>query len=542
MNHGGRFRWVPCFLGDLPFPYPPLQSGATLNTPRFTIVCSENPAIGPHGVRDRLENGVQLSPSTVTADKQCAVDIGIFVYKTVESSVQRLAHVDVRKHACYARVTHVRLPLAAARSNLAHSDATRGCLQPQGQRQLDSPRWSGGRCGGSRAEEARPCGSAVDGGSTDIPSARQTTLSIDIRGDDHTADRIRANYSLDDVCGHLPPLLSTHRVHTSSFAVPRVAFQQFLCFFTLPIKDSGRRGGVVVRLLASHLDELGSIPGGVARGYSLVRIMPDDIAGKQILSGIFRFPHPFIPALLQTHLASPSSPIGSQDIDFRGRGGVVVRLLASHLGEPGSIPNGVAPGFSHVGIVPDDAAGCRRVFSGISRFHRPFIRALFLTYLASPPSALKTTMFKAAQVSSLAVIYHFRDYRHVYSDANTVATERYSGATVAERLARSPPTKANRAQSPAGSPDFHKWESCRTMALVGGFSRGSPASPASSFRHCSIFTSITFIGSQDLAPLQPTEYQFEVDDYSGSEGEEIYVLSDPRPEEDVDRCMFHPNS
>ncbi|KAJ8867338.1 hypothetical protein PR048_031139 [Dryococelus australis] len=40
-------------------------------------------------------------------------------------------------------------------------------------------------------------------------------------------------------------------------------------------------------------------------------------------------------------------------------------------GEPYSIPGGVAPGFSHVGIVPDDAAG-GRVFSGISRFPPPF--------------------------------------------------------------------------------------------------------------------------------------------------------------------------
>ncbi|KAJ8895330.1 hypothetical protein PR048_000656 [Dryococelus australis] len=53
----------------------------------------------------------------------------------------------------------------------------------------------------------------------------------------------------------------------------------------------------------------------------------------------------------------------------------------------------------------------------------------------------------------------------------------YRGATVAERLARWPPTKANRAQSPAGSPDFRKWESCWTMPLVGGFSRESPVSP-----------------------------------------------------------------
>ncbi|KAJ8885902.1 hypothetical protein PR048_012108 [Dryococelus australis] len=43
-------------------------------------------------------------------------------------------------------------------------------------------------------------------------------------------------------------------------------------------------------------------------------------------------------------------------------------------------------------------------------------------------------------------------------------------ATVAERITSSPPTKANRVQSPAGSPDLRKWESCQTMPLVGVFS------------------------------------------------------------------------
>ncbi|KAJ8889878.1 hypothetical protein PR048_009383 [Dryococelus australis] len=62
-----------------------------------------------------------------------------------------------------------------------------------------------------------------------------------------------------------------------------------------------------------------------------------------------------------------------------------------------------------------------------------------------------------------------------------------------------PPTKANRVQSQAGSPDFRKWESCRTIPLVGGFSRGSPVSPSPSFMRRSMFTSIAFIGSQDLA-------------------------------------------
>ncbi|KAJ8897626.1 hypothetical protein PR048_002975 [Dryococelus australis] len=35
-------------------------------------------------------------------------------------------------------------------------------------------------------------------------------------------------------------------------------------------------------------------------------------------------------------------------------------------------------------------------------------------------------------------------------------------------------------------PDFRMWESCRTMPLVGGFSRGSPVSPALLFQCCSI--------------------------------------------------------
>ncbi|KAJ8894428.1 hypothetical protein PR048_007082 [Dryococelus australis] len=47
-------------------------------------------------------------------------------------------------------------------------------------------------------------------------------------------------------------------------------------------------------------------------------------------------------------------------------------------------------------------------------------------------------------------------------------------------------------------PDSRKWESRRTMPLVGAFSRGSPVSPAPSFRRRSAFTSITLIDSQDL--------------------------------------------
>ncbi|KAJ8887443.1 hypothetical protein PR048_013658 [Dryococelus australis] len=63
-------------------------------------------------------------------------------------------------------------------------------------------------------------------------------------------------------------------------------------------------------------------------------------------------------------------------------------------------PPYLAPGFSYVGIVPDDGTG-RRVFSGISRFPCPFIPALLHTHLASLLSTLKTSMLRATQISSL---------------------------------------------------------------------------------------------------------------------------------------------
>ncbi|KAJ8875871.1 hypothetical protein PR048_023776 [Dryococelus australis] len=76
----------------------------------------------------------------------------------------------------------------------------------------------------------------------------------------------------------------------------------------------------------------------------------------------------------------------------------------------GRFPPGVAPEFSHVGIVADDAAA-RRVFSGISRFPRPFIPALLRTRLTSPSSALNTSILKGVQISSLT--HYLHDYSEI---------------------------------------------------------------------------------------------------------------------------------
>ncbi|KAJ8867798.1 hypothetical protein PR048_031603 [Dryococelus australis] len=70
----------------------------------------------------------------------------------------------------------------------------------------------------------------------------------------------------------------------------------------------------------------------------------------------------------------------------------------------GSIPGGFAPGFLHVRIVLDDAAGWR-FSSGITRFSHPCIAALLYTHLTSPSSALKTSMLQAAQIFPLSSTY-----------------------------------------------------------------------------------------------------------------------------------------
>ncbi|KAJ8880497.1 hypothetical protein PR048_016967 [Dryococelus australis] len=131
-------------------------------------------------------------------------------------------------------------------------------------------------------------------------------------------------------------------------------------------------------------------PGGYAPGFSHVGIVPDYVAGRRVFYGTSHFPRLCIPALLHTHLTSPSSALKTS-ISPCGF------LLASHQGEPGSIPGRVT-GYSHVGIVPDDAVG-RRVFSGISCFPHPFFPAPLHTHLYQLP-AHKTSLLRAAQISS----------------------------------------------------------------------------------------------------------------------------------------------
>ncbi|KAJ8887789.1 hypothetical protein PR048_014007 [Dryococelus australis] len=103
-NRGGRCRLWVGFLGDVPFS-PSFQSGAAPFSSHFTYIGSQDlfvksrltcckigetmvSAVQVQKLAPTGTNGVQLSPSTVTADNQCVVDIGSFVHKTAESSLQ----------------------------------------------------------------------------------------------------------------------------------------------------------------------------------------------------------------------------------------------------------------------------------------------------------------------------------------------------------------------------------------------------------------------------------------------------------------------
>ncbi|KAJ8898001.1 hypothetical protein PR048_003361 [Dryococelus australis] len=86
------------------------------------------------------------------------------------------------------------------------------------------------------------------------------------------------------------------------------------------------------------------------------------------------------------------------------------QLLASCLGEPDLIPFGFAPAFSHMGIVQYNATG-QCVFLGFSCFSCLSILALLHTHLISPPSALKNSVLRAVQISSLPDIARCSQFR-----------------------------------------------------------------------------------------------------------------------------------
>ncbi|KAJ8886638.1 hypothetical protein PR048_012850 [Dryococelus australis] len=136
------------------------------------------------------------------------------------------------------------------------------------------------------------------------------------------------------------------------------------------------------------------------------------------------------------------------------------------LGERGLIIGWVAPRFSHVGIVPDDATG-QWFFSTISRILRPCISVLLHIHFTSPISTQKNSLLRAVEISPL----HFCALAYIAYTKDT-ALARCPLSARATHL----PGHGDRASHQgelgsilAGSPNFRTWESCQTIPLVGGF-------------------------------------------------------------------------
>ncbi|KAJ8889040.1 hypothetical protein PR048_008534 [Dryococelus australis] len=221
-----------------------------------------------------------------------------------------------------------------------------------------------------------------------------TAVHLSVWQDEETLTRSR-RFSYDDVQGWLVTLILAFGVWLKTLMAPR-------CFSGCTARLLPLRTGFDSRQgRRSRIFEFGNRAG---RRHSS--------AGFSQRSPLFR---PFVPAVLHTHLAPLSSDLKTSISStqsplqvpntFNSVDHVTLTVVYDrghpppHQGEPGSIPCRVA-GFSHVGFVPDDAVG-QRVFSEISRYPTPLHSSAAPYSFQSPLSALKTSLLRAAQISSL---------------------------------------------------------------------------------------------------------------------------------------------
>ncbi|KAJ8869302.1 hypothetical protein PR048_030876 [Dryococelus australis] len=113
---------------------------------------------------------------------------------------------------------------------------------------------------------------------------------------------------------------------------------------------------------------------------------------------------------------------------------------------------------------------------------------------------LYSLMYKYADINRTLVVCCRSGRRRLDTVLHEVSKHRVDPWLYSQHawLAHSPPIKAIRARSPEGPPpDPRMWESCWTMSLAGGLSRGTPASPSPEFQRRSILGShfIDFGGS-----------------------------------------------
>ncbi|KAJ8881162.1 hypothetical protein PR048_017635 [Dryococelus australis] len=258
------------FSRDLPFP-PFLHSGAGPYSSRFTIIVPRN-----LGIKNRI--GVSTSDTCTEVEdpsasslvcRRFAVDpYDWFMMNGAVGSMRvRLGRFDVDSVCSQRTIADVRCPTAPRRTARCEMD-----LQQTGQSSL----------------------------TVYLYPLNQTHASIPAG---HCPDTLQTSFSKGKTG-------SRYLVFTEvGVGTLCVAVEPYLDFYREPVRQVTSDEHTMVRLLASHLDEPGSVPAAFAPRLLHVGIVPDDAAGRRVFSKISRFPHPLIPALLHTHVASPSSAL-----------------------------------------------------------------------------------------------------------------------------------------------------------------------------------------------------------------------------------------
>ncbi|KAJ8877944.1 hypothetical protein PR048_022404, partial [Dryococelus australis] len=172
--------------------------------------------------------------------------------------------------------------------------------------------------------------------------------------------------------------------------------------------------------------------------------VPDDDVDRRFFSGIYRFPSPFVPALLHNHLNQPrrlSIPRCENGAASERKG---------EGGGKGEIPEKTRRPAASPDAIPtcENPEGPRFTVMGGEQSNR--------SATAAPPQNYKETLLASHQGEPGSIPGRF----------NT---------------------------------DIRKWGSCRTMPLVVGFSRGYPVSPTLHSGAAPYSTSISIIDSQYLA-------------------------------------------
>ncbi|KAJ8870813.1 hypothetical protein PR048_027112 [Dryococelus australis] len=236
-------------------------------------------------------------------------------------------------------------------------------------------------------------------------------------------------------------------------------------------------------------------------GFSHVGIVSDDAAGRWVFSGISSFPPPFHSGAAP--YSSPFTLIGSQALDVKSR----PKLFTHPISRRGVIAHEACVYCrQHKYVNTRSNASCQLGTDSTQRFqclefHASRTRHLqmYARERGKPNTPPRASCGDFDLMTSFHLI-SIQSFPATWRGRIKTRNSRSKWFAVAERLARSPPTTANRVLSPAGSlPDLRKWESCRTMPLDDGAFRGSPVSPPPLHSGAAPF-SLHFarIGSQDF--------------------------------------------